>query len=211
MNLRHSYLHPLLNGFIILLLLWLAGLFVYVRDAEHFTMAQTNNNVPIDGLVVLTGSKERVPLGLDLLVAGVSERLLISGLGETPEDKPAIANKIVPPSHPAHEKLSCCITLGTYAEDTRGNAIETRAWAEKFNLKRLAIITSHYHMRRALIEMRGHAPHLLFVPYASVPSHVHLNGWWMWSGSASLLAEEYNKLLFAMLRSGIRALFRDKN
>lgn len=209
MFLKNSYLHPLLNGFIILLLLWLAGLLLFVRDVEGFIPTGTPTE-KADGIVVLTGAKERVPLGLELLAKKTAPRLLISGLGETPEEKPEIKDKLVPSSHPARSLLSCCITFGTYAEDTRENAIETRAWAEKHNLTRLLIITSHYHMRRALLELHSYAPKLIFTPYASVPENVHIKGWWVWPGSASLLAQEYNKLLFAFFRFGIKSLFRNE-
>lgn len=205
MTLGQSYLHPLLNGFILALLFWLCGLFLFVRDAGDFAAQPAPEKA--DGIVVLTGAKERVPTGLDLLVRGTAPLLLVSGIGEMRGDAGDMADRLVPLGHPARAFLPCCITLGTYAEDTPGNAIETRNWAEKHRLKRLIVVTSAYHMRRALIEMRARAPQLFFRGFAAPAPQVHLDGFWNWPGSASLLAEEYNKCLFALLRAGIRSIF----
>jgi uncharacterized SAM-binding protein YcdF (DUF218 family) len=210
-DLRNSYIHPLLNGGIILLLLWLLGLLFFARDVTDMAATPPVTSAPprsADGIVVLTGGRDRVPVGLDLLLEGRAPLLLISGMGgTTAEESSVVAEKIIPENHPAHDKIACCITFGTYAEDTHGNAVETAAWAKKHTLRSLIIVTAHYHMRRALLEFSGALPGVALLPYGVNPDNVRLHHWWDWPGTARLLMEEYNKLLFAFLKAALRKIF----
>jgi len=54
--------------------------------------------------------------------------------------------------------MECCVTLGFAATDTRGNAQETREWAEANGIKSLRLVTSDWHMRRAATELRRQLP-----------------------------------------------------
>lgn len=193
MNLKHSYLHPLLNGLIILLVLWLAGFVLFARDVSHVAIGDINDTtLRADGLVVLTGGSERVEAGLDLLLKKTAPLLLISGV-----DERAKTEKIVPDHHPAAALKTCCITFGTYAEDTYGNAVEAAAWAKKHAMKKIIIVTAHYHMRRSLVVFRQLLNDVVIEGFAVEPENVRLNAWWNYSGTASLLISEYMKLLLA--------------
>ena len=217
MILKKSYLHPLLNGLIILLVLWLVGLVLFARGVMLVREGDLDHIIDADGIVVLTGGSERVDAGLSLLQASRAPRLLISGLGADDEtDMQNITDKIIPPNHPARRYLNCCITLGTYAENTHGNAIETAAWARKFGLKSLIIVTANYHMPRAMMEMMAAMPQsisntsqgITLIPYAINPDHVRLNNWWLYSGTATLLMDEYHKIFFAAFKIMLNRTFK---
>lgn len=203
MQLKNSFLHPLFNGGILLLLLWLAGLIVFADDASH--AGGIDPSIRVNGIVVLTGGSERIPAGLDLLQAGFAPRLLISGVNKDNDAEKLLGD------HPAKAKLSCCITLGTDAEDTRGNARETAAWVKKNAVTDLIVVTSGYHMRRALVEMRLKLPGVTFIPYAVRPANAHLEEWWAYPATASLLMEEYNKLLAAYLKAGLKKVMSSES
>ena len=62
--------------------------------------------------------------------------------------------------------FNCCVDLGFEAEDTIGNAHEIAAWAEAKGYDSLIVVTSDYHMPRALTEIRAAAPGVELTPYA---------------------------------------------
>jgi uncharacterized SAM-binding protein YcdF (DUF218 family) len=189
-----------INALIGMVLAWLLGLALFVGDVMGW---DTPKNIPkADGLVVLTGGTLRVEAGLDLLVKKTAPRLLISGV-----DPRANPKEVVPATHPAHKLLACCIVVGTYAADTWGNAREAAEWAGRYDLKRLMIVTSNYHMRRSLLEFRLAMPDVMFFAYPLEPEQVHLNDWWDSPGTASLLIAEYNKLLLAYVRAPLHKMF----
>jgi uncharacterized SAM-binding protein YcdF (DUF218 family) len=109
-----------------------------------------------DGIVVLTGGAGRVELGLRLLAERREARLLVSGTG-----RGELADLIVAAGLPAaiagriaHDR----VTLGRGARSTRGNARETASWAGAHGIRSLIVVTSGYHMRRALWELRRTVP-----------------------------------------------------
>lgn len=205
MKIIHPYLAPLLNGFIILLALWLTGLVLFAQDvAATPTGALPPGTPKAEGIVVLTGGSERLPAGLDLLMKEAAPKLLISGV-----DPRVAPEKIIPDNHPARVKKTCCITFGTMAEDTYGNALEAAAWAKENGMLRVIIVTAHYHMRRSLLEFHTAMPGVVLVPFAVEPDHVKVDAWWDYPGTASLLISEYNKLLAAYVKAALQRAFRE--
>ena len=102
--------------------------------------------------MVLTGGTSRVTDALELLAAGRGKRLLITGVnpGTTTGD---IARQTVDYGR----LLNCCVDLDYSALNTLGNAVETRRWAIDHDFKSLIVVTSTYHMPRALAELRPSA------------------------------------------------------
>jgi len=191
---------------LLVVLLWLGGFVWFTRDVMEMPLGDIRNPPPhAAGIVVLTGGRERVPAGFDLLAAGAADRLLVSGV-DPHIDKLTLLQKILPPGHPARSKSSCCITLGAMAEDTTGNAIETAAWVEKYALQSLILVTANYHMRRSLVEFRQEMPHITLTPFAVQPEYVHVAEWWQYPGTASVLVHEYNKLLLAYAKACLTPL-----
>lgn len=197
MNLKNFFLPPLFNGLFVFLLIWLGGLVFYAQDTIGLQNEGLNLNLKADGIVVLTGGTERVPAGLDLLQSGFAPRLLISGVDPRTGAETLIQN------HPVKSKMECCITLGMFAEDTHGNAKEAAGWVKKYDLKSLIVITSNYHMRRALLEFHQALPHTTTYYYAVNPPQAHIGEWWAYPGTASLMMEEYNKLLLAFIKAAL--------
>jgi uncharacterized SAM-binding protein YcdF (DUF218 family) len=62
------------------------------------------------------------------------------------------------------------------------------------------VVTSNYHMPRALAELARVMPGVTLIPYAVVDNNVHLERWWTYPGTTRLLVSEYLKFLPALGR-----------
>jgi uncharacterized SAM-binding protein YcdF (DUF218 family) len=148
-----------------------------------------------DGIVVLTGGTSRVTDGLELLAAGRGKRLLITGVnpGTTTAD---IAHQVV-----GYDRLlNCCVDLDYSAINTLGNAVETRRWAVDRGFHSLVIVTSAYHMPRALAEIAHQLPDVMLIPFPVVTDRLRIEPWWSNGATTRLVLSEYFKYLFAHVR-----------
>lgn len=178
----------------VLVLLWVAGLFGFV-DGIPTRSEPPPETARTDAIVVLTGGRGRVARGTDLLASGVAERMLISGVGAN-----AAARDLIPNERLASHTLSCCVTLGRAARNTRENAVETAGWVAANRVASLRLVTADFHIPRSLLEFRAHLPQVEIVADPVTSENVRLARWWRWPGTAVLLAGEYNKYLAARAR-----------
>ncbi|HYZ21393.1 MAG TPA: YdcF family protein, partial [Rhodopila sp.] len=151
-------------GAVVLVVCWLAGFAWFIRLTR-----QSADPLPphVDGVVALTGGAGRVEMALHLLASGRAERLLITGIGGGTElgTLGRIAGVDTAP-------LVSRITLGRYAASTRGNGVETAAWAEQNRIRTLIVVTASYHMPRALAALRQALPDVQLLPLPVRP-HAH--------------------------------------
>jgi uncharacterized SAM-binding protein YcdF (DUF218 family) len=155
---------------------------------------------PTDGIVVLTGGSERVATGLRLLAEGHAPRLLISGA----HPEAGLAEIASAAGRGDHAALAGRVTIGRAAATTRGNAVETAAWATGQPLHALCVVTASYHMPRALLELRRTLPGVALQPHAVVPATLRAPGAWRRPAVWGLLLGEYGRYLLA--RAGLSAL-----
>ncbi|MBW8903152.1 MAG: YdcF family protein, partial [Bradyrhizobium sp.] len=116
-----------------------------------------------DGIVVLTGGSSRVSDAMELLAGGYGTRLLISGVHPT-----SAASDISRSLSDNQSLLNCCVDLDRSAVNTRSNAAETRRWAHERHFKSLIVVTSNYHMPRAIVEFSHAMPDIRLIPFAVV-------------------------------------------
>jgi uncharacterized SAM-binding protein YcdF (DUF218 family) len=190
-------LRRLLLGILVLAVLWLGGLVAFATAIAGLTPADPGRTT--DAIVVLTGGSERLPVAFDLLEEGRAHKLYISGVYRGVDVRELLQRSGQPPG-----ELECCIELG-HADDTDGNAVESAAWIAREGFQSVRLVTANYHMPRALIEFRRRVPEVTIIAHPVTPHQVHMEAWWRWPGTASLLTVEYNKFLAAWLRSWLTA------
>src|SRR5207248_879660 len=150
-----------------------------------------------DGIVALTGGASRIADGIELLAAGRGRRLLISGANR------ATNWHEISKLNPEFERwVKCCVDLDR-SLNTLGNAIETRRWAQSRGFRSLIVVTSNYHMPRALAEIANQLPGVMLLPFPVVTDRQRTERWWASGASARLLLSEYVKYIFAKLRMGL--------
>ena len=191
-RLRTRRKRVLIWGAFLLLLSWIAGFLSY---ADALPAAVEDSTSPSEAIVVLTGGTSRINTGLSLLFNGTADKLFISGVYKGVE-----VRELLESHQAAPEKVACCIVLGYQADDTRGNAAETRQWVRANNIGSLRLVTAAYHMPRSLLEFRHSMPEVKIIPHPVFPPHVKQQDWWLWPGSRGLIFSEYNKYLLARLR-----------
>jgi uncharacterized SAM-binding protein YcdF (DUF218 family) len=148
-----------------------------------------------DGIVVLTGGSSRVSDAMELLADGYGKRLLISGVRPT-----NAASDISRSLSDNQSLLSCCVDLDRSAVNTRSNAEETRRWAHERGFKSLIVVTSNYHMPRAIVELSHAMPDIELIPFAVVGDKWRDEPWWTSGATVRLLLSEYVKYVAAKVR-----------
>lgn len=165
---------------------WAAGFgwFLYLGSSD--TVAPPH----ADAIVVLTGGPDRVDIALRLLSTGAADRLLVSGAGEK-TDLADLAHLSGMDPAPLEQQ----ITMGHAARTTRGNALETASWAQAAQVRTLFVVTTWFHMPRALVELRRAMPNLALLPYPvgqlRTEELIH-------AGGVRRLISEYHKYLAAL-------------
>ncbi len=176
---------------------FMAGLVGFVAFLSQLRSGDIKPSTKADGIVVLTGGSSRVADALDLLANGFGKRLLISGVHPTN----GIGN--IQRSLPDNDQrlLACCVDLDRSATDTRSNAVETRRWVRRQGFHSLIVVTSNYHMPRALVELSHELPDVQLIPFSVIGERWRDEAWWTSGTTLRLLLSEYVKYLAAELRA----------
>lgn len=172
---------------------FVAGFIVYLHEIPGSAERTTRN---ADGIVVLTGAAQRMNDAVDLLSKNRGKRLLVSGVN------PITTTDELKKQIPDFAQLSeCCIDLGHEAQNTLGNAVETASWAKKHGFKTLLVVTSAWHMPRALVELERETDGIELIPYPVITERMREQSWWTSPPVARLLVFEYLKYLAALVRA----------
>ncbi len=166
------------------------GAFVWLLPDQEIVLDRN-----ADGIVVLTGGTSRVIDALELLRSGRGKRLLITGVnpGTTTTDIAREAGN--------YDRLvACCVDLDYAAINTLGNAVQARLWALITAFQSLIVVTSAYHMPRALAELAHQLPDASLIPFPVVSDRLRIEPWWSNGDTTQLVLSEYLKYLFAKLR-----------
>jgi uncharacterized SAM-binding protein YcdF (DUF218 family) len=170
----------------------------FVWFLTRVPVVEPNLQSRADGIVVLTGGASRITDAVELLAAGRGQRLLITGV------HPSASPKEIARHIPEYERIfDCCVDLDHSAINTLGNATEARRWARSHNFNSLIVVTSSYHMPRAMAELAHQLPDVTLIPFPVVTEKLRVGEWWTDPMTARLLISEYVKYLVAMVRMGL--------
>ena len=148
-----------------------------------------------DGAVVLTGGADRIADAINLVAKGHAARLLITGVNQGTSG--AEIARLTPEFQ---EFFDCCIDLGYRAQNTEGNALEARQWARGRAMRSLIVVTSNYHMPRALLEMRAVLPNIVLIRFPVVLDQAKAGSWLLDWQLLRAFGYEYLKFLRAWVR-----------
>src|SRR4029450_520559 len=174
-------------------LILLAGGFVWF--VSSIASEEVTLDTRADGIVALTGAAARIPDAIELLATNRGKRLLITGVHR------ATSSKEIARLTPLYTKyFTCCIDLDRTALNTLGNALETRRWAREHNFNSLIVVTSNWHMPRAMAELEHQLPDVTLTPYPVISEKVKSEPWWSSVDTARFLFAEYLKYILAIAR-----------
>jgi len=177
-------------------LIFLAGGFAWF--VSQIAADEVTLDTKADGIVALTGAAARIPDAIELLATERGKRLLITGVHR------ATRSREIARLTPLYSKyFTCCIDLDRSALNTFGNALETKRWAREHNFNSLIIVTSNWHMPRAMAELEHQLPDVTLIPYPVISEKAKSEPWWSNADSARLLFLEYLKYLLAWTRMRI--------
>ncbi|MEM8626417.1 MAG: YdcF family protein [Pseudomonadota bacterium] len=160
MQRRYGTLGWLLRIAALCLIALAGGFVIFANNAMRPVSAEASR---ADAIVVLTGARQRIASGMALLNAGRAKRMLISGVNQTVQ-RNDIKTLI---THEA-ARFDCCVDLGYAALNTWGNAQETADWARNHSFASVIVVTSNYHMPRALAELTAAIPRADLIAHAVV-------------------------------------------
>ena len=165
--------------------------------AGHVSASSPPQDVDADAIIVLTGGEGRLQTAVHLLEIGAGERVLISGVNPDVSEEAVRATSDIDP-----DLFACCIDLGREAADTVGNAREAVVWAQANGFQRIIVVTSDYHMPRAILELRALMPEHDLIAWP-VPSPRP----WETATAARRWALEYLKFSAVFFREMARGAF----
>ncbi len=169
-----------------------AGFLLFVGTLERDEAVPPRH---AEGMVALTGGADRIADAVALLARGRADRLLITGVN------PATSGSEIARLAPeARGLLGCCIELGYAAANTVGNATETGDWVRRHNIRSLIVVTSNYHMPRALAEIGQVVPDVELMAFPVVTARARAGDWWDNGGRLRVVAWEYLKYVAVLAR-----------
>jgi len=190
----------LFDGAILLLVMLIIGFIVFANSMDR---ERREPAYAADGITVLTGGVSRIEEAMRLLAQGKAKRVLITGVnrGTTRKQLKRLASQ-------GDQYFACCVDIDKEARNTIDNATETAQWVALHRYGSVIVVTSNYHMPRALAELARALPDVTLIPYPVVDNSVHVERWWTYPGTTRLLLSEYLKYIPALGRLGATRLVR---
>lgn len=153
-------------------------------------------------IVILTGGTNRIKEGFEVInklnkKSITNLKVLVSGTGKG-FSKLSLQEKL---NRNFDLKLiECCVELDGVSQNTYSNAIETSKWVSVNNIEEILLITSNYHIPRAVLEFQNKMPNLKILFYPIKPKQHQINKWLKSFETFSLVSIEYCKYIIANIR-----------
>jgi uncharacterized SAM-binding protein YcdF (DUF218 family) len=167
------------------ILVLVTGSFIYFAYAVY--SSERPPSTQADAIVALSGDPERIRAAVNILANGYGRRLLIAGLDNSDE---------IAALYPGHRALfDCCIDIDPRSGRTIDDVAIVRRWAFEARPRSLIVVTSNYHIPRALLEVRRALPELHIEPFGVSTGFIDISKPWRRPKAVNLLVREYFKFM----------------
>ncbi len=185
---RKLFKRAVLGLFVLLLLLAVAAIFF-----PQLFLCVDSGPVNAEAIVLLGGgSHERYERAARLFKDHAAPRIIVSGYGDCEINRYLLINAGVPAK---------AIALENQSRTTRENAQFTIKLLREQKVKRVILVTSWYHSRRALACFRHYAPEIKFYSRPSYFASARAD--WAHARTGSRIRLEYAKLAGYWIRYGV--------
>jgi len=156
-------------GVVAAVLLWAFGLAAFMTAVPGAGAAALRQ---ADGVIVYTGGGgARIAAAMTIFQEGTGQRLLISGVNPgTSKERLSELWKGAP------EMFECCVDLGHEARTTEGNAAEAAQWVKEHRFRHVVLVTSDYHMPRAVVLTKARMREAEITPYPVASGYLNGDG-----------------------------------
>lgn len=161
------------------LMAWGAGFAYFIHEANSYKVDSTTAT---DAIVVISGARQRIETGIKLLQNEYAPILFITGIAPNNDMSRFLVEHKVHPEQ---------VIYGGISKSTREDITEIYKFLNNHDLDSIRLVTSFYHMPRALAEAHKIFPQRIIV----LPHPIHSN----YNKNYALLFEEYNKYLLLLL------------
>lgn len=168
--------------------IWIGGLIDFYGRIPAKTPDKVAHS---EAIIVLTGGKNRIETGLELLHEDKAEKMFITGVGKDVGDLELLKRKDVTPEN--MEKIS----LGHEAVDTFGNVDEAKKWIAENNIKSIILVTANYHMPRAYAVFAKAIPDIAIHPYSVMTPDFIRSDWPTNKKVRKIILSEYHKFIMS--------------
>ncbi len=169
---------------------------------EKILSIKNYNTKKDSNIVILTGGTNRIKDGLKIIDNFNKPykkrfKILVSGTGKG-YSKKTLKKQLGSNFYP--ELVECCIDLDSVSKNTLTNASETSKWVLRNNIKEFILITSNYHMPRAILEFNNSMPNQKIYTFSIRPKKHDIEKWLDSYETFSLIFKEFCKYIVAYLR-----------
>ncbi len=177
---------------VLLSTVWLFVDFMETMRADTFA----NECGHADAIVALTGGSGRLKKALALLLSEKGDYLIISGVNKSSDIGSIFFVEFMEKKYVPHER----VIMEKGSKSTYENALATKKIVEFRNFKSLILLTSGYHMRRALYTFRRVLPFdVAICAYPVYSPNFKLDNIWRDSRSFFILLSEFIKFYWYRL------------
>ncbi len=180
------------KGFLTFFLLIFCVFVLLFIDFAYTTFSLRQRDVSTDAIVVLTGGRGRVEEGIRLYRADRARWLFLVGVDPLVRKHDLFKEK-------KGERGGEEIVLEKASRNTLENALFTRDLIARHEIRSIRLITSRYHMNRAVLIFTSVLPKDIAVYPYPVDSKNLKQTWWSHGGSFRLLFGEFYK--YCLFRS----------
>lgn len=134
---------------------WVYGLISFYVGTQEYT----NTKSPVDGIVILTGGKDRIQTGMALFNELRAKRILISGV-----DRAVKPSVIKQKQLKGYDLIHQFTDIGYGAVNTFSNALESAVWVRNHQFQKIGLVTGRFHIPRSLWLFKKAMPETTIFP-----------------------------------------------